>query len=110
MASYNPTTGTSAEGDVKEAAERALEKEKGRVTGAIGDRLDRAGDFLDEKGRAGFVADRLHRAGRYMQDNDARSVARSIDGAISNHPYRGILLGLGIGWVVGRFLSGRDRD
>jgi hypothetical protein len=84
------------------------ESKTGGVTTAIGDRLERAGDFLEEKGKGQFIADRLHSAGKYLQDNDARTMARSIDSAICAHPYRGILLGLGVGWVVGRFLSGKD--
>lgn len=79
-----------------------------RVTTAIGERLERAGDFLEDKGKGQFVADKLHSAGKYLQEHDARTMARSIDSAICAHPYRGILMGLGIGWVVGRFLSGRD--
>ena len=78
------------------------------VTTAIGQRLERAGDFLEDKGKGQFIADRLHSAGKYLQDNDARTMARSIDSAICAHPYRGILIGLGLGWVVGRFLSARN--
>ena len=78
------------------------------VTTAIGERLERAGDFLEDKGKGQFIADRLHSAGKYLQDNDARTMVRSVDSAICAHPYRGILIGLGLGWVVGRFLSGRD--
>ena len=80
----------------------------GGVTTAIGERLERAGDFLEDKGKGQFIADRLHSAGKYLQDNDARTMARSIDSAICAHPYRGILIGLGVGWVVGRFLSSKD--
>ena len=80
----------------------------GGVTSAIGERLERAGQFLEDKGKGQFVADKLHSAGKYLQENDARTMARSIDSAICAHPYRGILIGLGVGWVVGRFLSGRD--
>jgi ElaB/YqjD/DUF883 family membrane-anchored ribosome-binding protein len=83
-------------------------EQSGGVTSAIGSRLERAGDFLEEKGKGQFFADRLHSAGKYLQDNDARTMARSIDSAICAHPYRGILIGLGLGWVVGRFLSGKD--
>ncbi|HEY8146877.1 MAG TPA: hypothetical protein VIG06_29555 [Kofleriaceae bacterium] len=80
-------------------------KESGGVTGAIGDRLERAGQFLEDKGKGQFIADKLHSAGKYMQENDAKTMARSIDSAICAHPYRGILIGLGVGWMVGRFLS-----
>lgn len=118
MATYNPTnpsgstlgTGITTDkprtmgGTMDKLAETAEEK-AGGVTTAIGERLERAGDFLEDKGKGQFVADKLHSAGKYLQENDARSMARSIDSAICAHPYRGILIGLGVGWMVGRFLS-----
>ena len=111
MASYNPPntgagtgigaeTGTSSTGVLGEQ-----ENKTAGVTGAIGTRLERAGDFLEEKGKAAFVSDRLHSAGRYLQENDVRSITKSVDEAICAHPYRSMLVGLGIGWVVGKFLS-----
>jgi len=121
MATYNTTTpgmGTGTTGTTgmstgttgmnKDPMERAADtvaEKAGGVTTAIGERLEKAGDCLEDKGRGAFLADRLHSAGKYLQDNDARDMARSIDGAICAHPYRGILIGLGIGWVVGKFLS-----
>jgi len=124
MATYNPTNtglGTGTTGtqtthptttgmarEAKDTMERAADtvaEKAGGVTTAIGERLERAGDFLEEKGKAAFLSDRLHSAGKYMQENDARAMARSVDSAICAHPYRGILIGLGIGWVVGKFLS-----
>ena len=138
MATYNPnnpsgstlgtsgttgTTGTHARPRVTSDFDRPISRPMGAssgmetaetdttgrgVTTAIGERLERAGDFLEDKGKGQFIADRLHSAGKYLQDNDARTMARSVDSAICAHPYRGILIGLGLGWVVGRFLSGRD--
>ena len=104
----HPTTTNTLAKDAKDTMERAADtvaEKAGGVTTAIGERLERAGDFLEEKGKAAFLSDRLHSAGKYMQDNDARQMARSLDSAICAHPYRGILIGLGIGWVVGKFLS-----
>ena len=99
-----PSTSMTSKEPMASAADTVVEK-AGGVTTAIGERLERAGDFLEEKGKAAFLSDRLHSAGKYMQDNDARQMARSLDSAICAHPYRGILIGLGIGWVVGKFLS-----
>lgn len=123
MTTYNPTNtglgtgtgmgttgttstgiGTTAKDTMANAADTVADK-AGGVTTAIGERLERAGDFLEEKGKAAFLSDRLHSAGKYMQDNDARTMVRSLDSAICAHPYRGMLIGLGIGWVVGKFLS-----
>jgi ElaB/YqjD/DUF883 family membrane-anchored ribosome-binding protein len=92
---------------VGEMAERIGERASG-MAGAIGHRLERAGDYLEERRGEGFVAERLHGAGRYLQEHDVKSMARSVDAAICAHPYRGVLIGLGLGWVVGRFLSGRE--
>ena len=75
---------------------------------ALGERLERAGAFLEEKGKGRFIANRLHSAGRYLQEHDTRGLARSIDSAICAHPYRSIAVGLGLGWIVGRFLSRRE--
>jgi ElaB/YqjD/DUF883 family membrane-anchored ribosome-binding protein len=119
MGSYNPPntgagTGIGGEAGTTYSGEEpgrtgttgvAGEKAGGTVTGAIGTRLERAGDYLEEKGRAHFISDRLHNAGRYLQENDVRSITKSVDEAICAHPYRSMLVGLGIGWVVGKFLS-----
>lgn len=101
--------GRQSAGSMPPGGMETAETEKtGGVTTAIGERLERAGDFLEDKGKGQFIADRLHTAGKYLQENDTRTMARSIDSAICAHPYRGILIGLGLGWVVGRFLGGRD--
>ncbi len=106
MANYNPTTpSTGAVADAAKNLGNTVADEAKGVTGAIGSRLERAGDFLEEKGKAAFVSDRLHSAGRYLQENDVRSITRSVDEAICAHPYRSMLFGLGMGWVVGKFLS-----
>lgn len=107
MATYNPpNTGTgSGIGSEASTGVTGENEGKGRVTGAIGDRLERAGDYLEEKGKAAFVSDRLHSAGRYLQENDVRSITRSVDAAICAHPYRSLLVGLGMGWMIGKFLS-----
>ncbi len=82
------------------------ESDKGAgVTGVIGNRLEKAGDYLEEKGKAAFVSDRLHSAGRYLQENDVRSITKSVNAAICAHPYRSMLVGLGMGWVIGKFFS-----
>lgn len=120
MANYNPpntpgtgignessrTFGTEDVGRTTSGSTIASEDTKGAgVTGAIGTRLDKAGDYLDEKGKAAFISERLHNAGRYLQENDVRSISRSVDEAICAHPYRSMLIGLGLGWFVGKFLS-----
>jgi ElaB/YqjD/DUF883 family membrane-anchored ribosome-binding protein len=118
MANYNPpNTGAGIAGEAgttygREDSGRVTtststgEGDKGAgVTGAIGSRLEKAGDYLEEKGKAAFVSDRLHSAGRYLQENDVRSITRSVDEAICAHPYRSMLVGLGMGWVIGKFLS-----
>ena len=92
-------------GEGRQGMAERVERTGTRMTSAIGDRLHRAGDFLEEKGKGTFLAGKLQSAGRYLKDNDTRSVLRSIDGAICAHPYRSIFIGLGVGWVVGKFLS-----
>jgi hypothetical protein len=107
MATYNPPNTGAGSGIGGEASTPLVGEgeQKGGVTSAIGNRLERAGDYLEEKGKAQFVSDRLHSAGRYLQENDVRSITRSVDAAICAHPYRSMLVGLGMGWVIGKFLS-----
>lgn len=119
MATYNPPntgagtgmgTGIGGETGTKTYESKSTEigdtgKTGAGVTGAIGTRLERAGDYLEDKGKAAFLSDRLHSAGRYLQENDVRSITRSVDEAICAHPYRSMFFGLGIGWVIGKFLS-----
>jgi len=90
-----------------EMGEKVGEK-VGGMTGSIGQRLERAGSYVEERRGGGMLSDKLHSAGRYLQEHDTRTIARSIDSAICAHPYRGILIGLGVGWVVGRLFGGRD--
>jgi hypothetical protein len=114
MATYNPPNtgaGTGIGGETGKTYEsKSTEigdtgKTAAGVTGALGTRLERAGDYLEDKGKAAFLSDRLHSAGRYLQENDVRSITRSVDEAICAHPYRSMFFGLGIGWVIGKFLS-----
>ena len=123
MATYNPpntgaatgiggetgTTGTSYgredSGRVTTSTTTGEGEKAAGVTGAIGSRLEKAGDYLEDKGKAAFVSDRLHSAGRYLQENDVRSITRSVDAAICAHPYRSMMVGLGMGWVLGKFFS-----
>ena len=120
MATYNPpNTGTGAgignetgrtygnEDVARDTAAMAGDEVKSGagVTGAVGTRLERAGEYLDEKGKAQFLSDRLQSAGRYLQEHDVRSITKSVDDAICAHPYRSMLVGLGIGWAVGRFMN-----
>jgi ElaB/YqjD/DUF883 family membrane-anchored ribosome-binding protein len=107
MATFNPpnTGAGTGVGETSAGVVGETERAAAGVTGAIGNRLERAGDYLEEKGRAAFVSDRLHSAGRYLQENDVRSITKSVDDAICAHPYRSMMVGLGIGWVIGKFLS-----
>jgi ElaB/YqjD/DUF883 family membrane-anchored ribosome-binding protein len=76
----------------------------GVLTSAIGNRMEQAGDYLEDKKKAAFLSDRLHTAGRYLQENDVRSISQAVDSAICSHPYRAMLIGLGAGYVIGRLL------
>jgi hypothetical protein len=106
MANYNPpNTGMGGSVGGSGVIGETEAKTGAGVTGAIGTRLERAGDYLEEKGKAAFVSDRLHDAGRYLQEHDVRSITKSVDAAICAHPYRSMLVGLGVGWLVGKLFS-----
>lgn len=50
------------------------------------------------------VADGLHSAAKYLKTNDPESLLVDLDGAIRRHPYRAMAVGLGIGYLVGRWM------
>jgi ElaB/YqjD/DUF883 family membrane-anchored ribosome-binding protein len=105
-ASTTPTAvaGKDAGDETTSKIGEQAEKVAGAVTSALGARMEQAGEFLDDKPKAAFISERLQSAGRYLQENDVRSISRSVDSAITSHPYRSILIGLGAGYLIGRLM------
>jgi ElaB/YqjD/DUF883 family membrane-anchored ribosome-binding protein len=86
---------------------------------SLGKKLDEAADYVRDRGadaadRAHIdarhvdnIADRIHGAASYLQDRDPRSALSDLDQSIQKHPYRALLVGAAVGYVVGRFFRRR---
>lgn len=86
---------------------------------AVGDQLERAANFVGanvgpavanvevpgvKREHVDAVADGLHSAAAYLRDTDPSSLLTDVDHAIQRHPYRAMAIGLGIGYLVGRWM------
>lgn len=86
---------------------------------AVGERLERAANFVGANVGAAVaesdvpgvtrehvdaVADGLHSAAHYLRNSDPSSLVADVDGAIRRHPYRAMAIGLGVGYLVGRWM------
>ncbi len=80
----------------------------------MGSKLDEAADYLRDRApeaasklhidsrHVDAVADKMHTAAGYLQQRDPRSVLGDLDRSIQQHPYRALLIGAGLGYVLGR--------
>ncbi len=106
-------------GDVgREVLERANAQGQ-RGMRAMGEGLERAANYVGANVGAAVadadmpgvrrehvdaVADGLHSASRYLREKDPSSLLTDVDGAIRKHPYRAMAIGLGVGYLVGRWV------
>lgn len=106
-------------GDVgREVLERANAQGQ-RGMRAMGESLERAANYVGANVGAAVadaevpgvrrehvdaVADGLHSASRYLREKDPSSLVSDVDGAIRRHPYRAMAIGLGVGYLVGRWM------
>jgi ElaB/YqjD/DUF883 family membrane-anchored ribosome-binding protein len=78
-----------------------------RGLGRVGAALQQASDAIaaraGDDGGAQAVAEPLRRAGRYVAEQTPSSALADLDRAIERHPYRSLAIGLGVGWMLGRF-------
>jgi hypothetical protein len=56
------------------------------------------------------VADGLEGAGKYLEDKNLTGMMDDMTGLIKRNPVPAVLLGLGIGFLVGRALSSNSRS
>lgn len=90
-----------------------------RGMNAVGEKLERAANYVGANVGAAVadaempgvrrehvdaVADGLHSAARYLRSSDPSSLLVDVDGAIRRHPYRAMAIGLGVGYLVGRWM------
>lgn len=82
--------------------------EKARETVA-GEMKNLAGTIRTSGPRAGVLgtaasgaAGTLEAGGKYLQDHDLNGIAKDVTDLIRRHPVQAIVLGLGVGFLVGR--------
>jgi hypothetical protein len=54
------------------------------------------------------VADAIDNAGKYVEDKNLHGMMDDVTGLIKRNPVPALLLGLGIGFLIGRALSSRS--
>jgi len=100
------------------AADRARDMGKSAVNAAdsatarVGSSIESAADKLRDKGphegmmgtATSKVADTLERGGRYLQEEGLTGMADDLTGLIKRNPIPALLLGIGIGYLIGRAL------
>lgn len=82
--------------------------------GSVGKKLDEAARYVRSHGpetaerlhvdarHVDQVADGIHGAADYLQSKDPRSMLGDLDRSIQKHPYRALMIGTAVGYVVGR--------
>jgi len=103
---------------VSSAAHRAQDFGKSAVNAAdsatarVGSSIENAGDRLRDKGphdgmmgaASSSVADTLERGGRYLQEEGISGMADDVTNLIKRNPIPALLIGLGVGYLIGRAL------
>jgi len=120
MASSAASSVSSAAGSaaqsVRGAAENAANfvgQKAGDATHAVGSSLRSAGEGIRGaapnqdmiKGAANTVADTLDSAGRYLEDEGLGGIAEDMTGLIRRNPIPSLLIGVGIGFLLGRVMA-----
>jgi hypothetical protein len=88
-------------------------KEEGRASAAmsrVGRKMEEVAEGLraraPEEGRVHDVAEGLARrvedAGHYLEESDLKGLAGDLTGVIRRHPLQSVLVGMGVGYLVGR--------
>lgn len=128
------STGQSGSATVREKISNATDK-AGDVAERVGERVNRTGEQAADKVNQGMTAagekisdlaqtvrerapggdvtnkaaDALERSGQYLQDADLDAVRSDLEGVIRDHPLESILVGLGVGFLIGRTMMGGRR-
>jgi len=103
---------------VSTAAHRVQDMGKSAVNAAdsatsrLGNTIETAGDRLRDKGphdgligaASSTVAETLERGGRYLQHEGISGMAEDVTNLIKRNPIPALLIGLGVGYLIGRAL------
>jgi len=105
-------------GEAVSSAASAVGQKAEDAVGAVGSGIQNlAGQVRDTGPNSGMlgtatrtVADGLEGAGKYIEDKNLHGMMDDVTGLIKRNPIPALLLGLGIGFLVGRALSNSSRS
>lgn len=70
---------------------------------------DQARRHLPSEGMMGtaskYVADGLEKSGKYLEDKGISGMGEDLTGLIKNHPVTAMLIGIGVGYLLGRVMT-----
>lgn len=86
-----------------------------QAASGVGERLESLAEGIREKapqgGMAGqassAVADKIERTGRYLEEHGLQDIADDLTDVIRRNPIPAVLIGIGIGFLLGRALAPR---
>jgi len=105
-----------AVGQTAQQAATAVGQTAEKATAAVGRGVESFADTVRQSGpQAGVlgsatrgVADTLEDAGKYIEDKNLSGMMDDVTGLIKRNPLPAVLVGLGVGFLVGRALSSRS--
>jgi len=108
----------SQAGDAVSSAASTVGHKAEDAVGAVGSGIQNlAGQVRDTGPREGVlgtatraVADTLEGTGKYLEDKNLSGMMDDVTGLIKRNPIPAVLLGLGIGFLIGRALSSSSRS
>lgn len=81
---------------------------KEKIEEQVSEFFSNAGDWMEEA--KDKVTDAMARGGKYVLDHSMTEMADDVKQLICRYPLRSVLLGLGVGYFVGRFMTGSNRS
>jgi len=103
-------------GEALQHAAQAVGQKAEDATASVGSSMQKVADTVRDQGpNAGIlgtathtVADAIEGTGKYLEDKNLHGMMEDVTGLIKRNPIPAVLLGLGIGFLVGRALSSRN--
>jgi ElaB/YqjD/DUF883 family membrane-anchored ribosome-binding protein len=103
-------------GEALSSAAAAVGQKAEDATASVGSSMQKVADTVRDQGpNAGIlgtathtVADAIEGTGKYLEDKNLHGMMEDVTGLIKRNPIPAVLLGLGIGFLVGRALSSRN--
>jgi hypothetical protein len=105
-------------GDAVKGAANYVGQKAEDATAAVGQSVQSAAGTVRDSGpNSGVlgsatraVADTMEGAGKYLEDKNLHGMVDDMTGLIKRNPIPAVLIGLGIGFLVGRALSSSSRS